>query len=397
MLNTIRHFVKLESTSGIVLLGAAAIALILSNSPLERWYEYLLHVSAGVFLGDLKLIKPILLWINDGLMAIFFMLVGLEIKREMLEGQLSKPSQIVLPAIAALGGMLVPALVYVAFNWNDPKTLQGWAIPSATDIAFSLGILALLGNRVPLSLKLFLSTLAIMDDLGAIVIIALFYAHSELSILALFLASIAIGVLWLLNYRGVTNIASYMIVGFFLWVFVLESGVHATLAGVIIAFMIPMYDKKKEHSPLRHLEHSLHPWVAFAIIPIFAFANAGVSLQGMSFSTLLMPVPLGIALGLFVGKQVGIFGLTWLGIKMGWAEIPSGATWLQVYGVSILGGIGFTMSLFIGSLAFAGHGDLTHISEVRLGILVGTFLSAVVGYLILRLSNNPRKVQISAE
>lgn len=390
MVNSIRQFLRLESASGIILLGAAAIALILSNSPLQHWYEALLQISAGIFVGDLKLVKPILLWINDGLMAIFFMLVGLEIKREVLEGQLSKPSQIILPTVAALGGMFIPALIYAAFNWNDPKTLQGWAIPSATDIAFSLGILALLGKRVPLSLKLFLSTLAIMDDLGAIIIIALFYAHAELSILALSLAGIAIMVLMLLNYRGVTNIASYMIVGFLLWVFVLESGVHATLAGVLVALMIPLYDQKKEFSPLRHLEHSLHPWVAFGIIPIFAFANAGVSLTGVSLSSLLMPVPLGIMLGLFIGKQLGIFSLTWLSIKLGFAELPKGATWLQVYGVALLGGIGFTMSLFIGSLAFTEHGDISHLSEVRLGILIGTFLSAITGYLILRFSNNPQ-------
>lgn len=395
MINLIRQFIKLESASGIILLGAAAIALILSNSPLEKWYETLLQVSAGVFVGDLKLIKPILLWINDGLMAIFFMLVGLEIKREVLEGQLSKPSQIILPSVAALGGMFVPAVIYAAFNWSDPKTLQGWAIPSATDIAFSLGILALLGKRVPLSLKLFLSTLAIIDDLGAIIIIALFYAHAELSVLALSLAGIAIIVLMFFNYRGVTNIASYMLVGFFLWVCVLESGVHATLAGVIVALLIPLYDEKREHSPLKHLEHSLHPWVAFGIIPLFAFANAGVSLSGISFASLLTPVPLGIALGLFIGKQVGIFGLTWLSIKLGLADLPKGATWRQVYGVSILGGIGFTMSLFIGSLAFAEHGDISHLSEVRLGILLGTFLSATVGYLVLYFSNNPMSSHIS--
>jgi NhaA family Na+:H+ antiporter len=378
----IREFLKLESASGLLLIAAMIVALILENSPLSVFYDQLLQTRAGVRIGALGLDKPLLLWINDGLMAIFFLLVGLEVKREMREGQLSNLSQITLPGIAALGGMTVPALIYVWFNKGDVVALNGWAIPAATDIAFALGILSLLGSRVPLSLKLFLMTVAIMDDLGAIIIIVIFYS-TDISLLSLILAAIMLTILFGLNRSDVTQIAPYIIAGTILWVFVLKSGVHATLAGVALAFAIPLRAKNKdEPSPLRHLEHLLHPWVAFGIMPLFALANAGVSLKGISLPTLLEPVPFGIIIGLFVGKQFGIFGFTWLGVKLGMAKLPDDISWLELYGVAILCGIGFTMSLFIASLAFE-HGAVDYIVADRLGVLLGSLLSAALGYTLL--------------
>jgi len=375
--NTFREFIKLESASSILLLVGAVLALFMSNSDWAHFYESLLHTHGNILNTE---IKPVEFWVNDGLMAIFFLLVGLELKREMLEGELSDLSQIALPTIAAVGGMALPALFYVVFNWNDPTTINGWAIPSATDIAFSLGILALLGSRVPLSLKLFLMALAIIDDLGAIVIIALFYSGDlHLSYLALAAITLAVPVI-LFHWKGVTSLTVYLIVGMLLWFFVLKSGIHATLAGVALAFFIPNVKDSHGHSPLHRLEKGLHPWVAFGILPIFAFANAGVSFEGMTLSVLWEPVPLGIVLGLFLGKQLGVFGFTWLMIKLGFAELPDRATWLTVYGVSILCGVGFTMSLFIGGLAFT---EPEYMNQVRLGVLVGSFVAAIVGYLIL--------------
>lgn len=373
-----RKFVQLESSSSILLLLAALLALLMSNSAGHHLYGTLLHSEFSLFNIE---IKPLEFWINDGLMAIFFLLVSLELKREILEGELSDFSQLALPTIAAVGGMAVPALIYVAFNWGEPATMNGWAIPSATDIAFSLGILALLGNRVPLSLKLFLMALAIIDDLGAIIIIALFYSGHELDLYYLALAAVTLAVPVILFYwKGGTSLAVYLIIGLVLWFFILKSGLHATLAGVALAFFIPNVKDSQGHSPLHRLEEALHPWVAFGILPIFAFANAGVSFEGMTLNVLWETVPLGIVLGLFVGKQIGVFGFTWLMVKLGLAKLPDRATWMTIYGVSILCGVGFTMSLFIGSLAFT---DPEYMNQVRLGVLLGSFVSAIVGYLIL--------------
>jgi len=337
-----------------------------------------------VRIGALHLAKPLLLWINDGLMAVFFMLVGLEVKREALEGELSRPEQIVLPGLGAVGGMLAPATIYAWLNWDDAVAMNGWAIPTATDIAFALGVLALLGNRVPASLRVFLMALAIFDDLGAIIIIALFYT-ADLSLLSLQIAAVAVAALVILNLLNVTRVTAYVLVGIVLWIAMLKSGVHATLAGVIIGFAIPLRNRANpDHSPLRQAEHGLHYWVAFLIVPVFAFANSGVSLSGVSLDSLLEPVQLGIAAGLFIGKQLGIFVLCALVIKMGWARLPSDASWAGFYGVSVLAGIGFTMSLFITSLAFELSGPEGPISADRLGILTGSLLSAVTGYLVLR-------------
>jgi NhaA family Na+:H+ antiporter len=378
----IREFLKLESASGIILVGAAAVALALSNSPLAGLYALLIETPLEIRLGSLEIAKPLLLWINDGLMAIFFLLVGLEIKREVLDGQLSSLGQIALPGIAAIGGMAVPALIYVFFNFNNPGALGGWAIPAATDIAFALGVLAILGSRVPLSLKLFLLTLAIIDDLGAIVIIAVFYS-GKLSLLSLGLAGAAVAVLIAMNLLGVKRLAAYIVVGVILWICVLKSGVHATLAGVVLAFTIPMRTKEGEPCPLRDLEHTLHPWVAFIIMPVFAFANAGVSLKGMTLSGLFGPIPAGVALGLFIGKQLGVFGFAWAAIRFGLASLPEGATWRSLYGTAVLCGIGFTMSLFISTLAF-DYSMYDAAVSARLGILAGSFASAIAGFLILK-------------
>ena len=375
--STFTRFFQLEAASGLLLIAAAALALIVNNSPLSHYYTAFLDVPVAVQIGALQIAKPSLLWINDGLMALFFLLIGLEVKRELLEGQLSKPSQVVLPGAAAIGGMVVPALIYWFINKDYPDALGGWAIPMATDIAFALGVLALLGKRVPVSLKLFLMTLAIIDDLGAIIVIAVFYS-SELSGVSLLLAAACLIVLIAMNRMGVIKVAPYMIVGLILWVCVLKSGVHATLAGVTLAFCIPLRTKNSETSPLMRIEHALHPWVAYAILPLFAFANAGVSLAGVSMHSFVSHVPMGIAAGLLIGKTLGVFGLTWIAIKTGMAALPAGANWGQVFGVAILCGIGFTMSLFVGSLAFVAGSD--YVGMDRMGILTGSILAALIGY-----------------
>ena len=384
IVSPIQHFLKLESAGGMLLAGAAALAIVLANTPLHVFYIALLDTPVAVQVGALSIAKPLLLWINDGLMAVFFLLIGLEVKRELLEGELSTPSQVILPATAAVGGFVVPALVYILINRGGGDALNGWAVPAATDIAFALGALAALGSRVPLALKVFLSTIAIVDDLMAIVVIAIFYS-GDLSTLSLGLAALGIIVLAALNRLGVRRVAAYMLVGLFVWVAVLKSGVHATLAGVLVALAIPLRSDAEGHSPLKHLEHTLHPWIAFAILPVFAFANAGLSFAGMQFSDLWQPLTLGIIAGLFLGKQLGVFGLTWLLVKLGWARLPRGCNWGMTYGAAILTGIGFTMSLFIGSLAFE-HGGFDFSSQVRLGVLVGSILSAVAGLIVLKLA-----------
>jgi len=380
----LRNFLRLESAGGILLIGAALLALLVSNSPLAAGYAELLDLRIAVTIDGLGIDKPLLLWVNDGLMAIFFLLVGLELKREILEGELSQRDQVLLPAIGAVGGFVVPALIYVILNRADAAALNGWAIPSATDIAFALGVLAVLGNRVPLSLKVFLTSLAIIDDLAAIAVIGVFYS-GDLSLLSLAGAGAGLIFLFILNRLNVVSLAAYIIVGIGIWVFVLKSGVHATLAGVMVAAAIPLSTPGAEASPLRSLEHSLHPWVAYLILPLFAFANAGVSIGDVSSSLGLSTVSVGIAVGLFAGKQLGVFGLAWLAIRTGLAKMPAGANWRSLYGVSVLTGIGFTMSLFIGGLAFE-RGNFDYLTATRLGVLSGSAASAVLGFLVLRFS-----------
>jgi Na+:H+ antiporter, NhaA family len=358
--------------AGIALLGATILALLVANSPLSDAY----HAGLKAYVGPLSVGH----WINDALMAVFFLLVGLELKRELVDGELASWGQRILPGVAAACGVILPALIYTAINQNDPQAMRGWAIPAATDIAFALGVLSLLGSRVPISLKVFLTTIAVLDDLAAIIIIALFYT-SDLSLLMLALAAVTLGILVIMNMRGVTDIAPYLMIGALLWVFVLNSGVHATIAGVALAMTIPRLDGRD--CPLQMLEHALQPWVAFLILPVFAFANAGVTLTGLSFDVLLEPLTLGIAAGLFVGKQAGIFLSVFLAEKIGLANRPLKATWLQVYGVALLCGIGFTMSLFIGLLAFDGA---PHMQDgTKIGVLAGSFVSAVLGWVVLRL------------
>jgi NhaA family Na+:H+ antiporter len=376
----IKEFMQLESAGGYLLVAAAAVALIANNSPMGPLYDAFLNTPVSIRVGALEIAKPLLLWINDGLMAIFFFLVGLEIKREVLTGELSSRDKAALPAIAAVGGMAAPAVVFAFVNWGDADAMRGWAVPAATDIAFALGALALFGARVPVALKIFLLALAIIDDLGAIVVIAVFYA-GELSVAALLLAGLGLAGLVLLNRLGVRHITPYALVGLFMWVCVLKSGVHATLAGVLTAIAIPIGSGiDKEASPLHELEHGLHPWVAFGVLPLFAFANAGVSFEGLSPADLLAPIPLGVALGLFIGKQVGVFGASYLAVRLGLAERPVGVSWGQIYGAACLSGIGFTMSLFIGSLAYEQPAD---INAVRLGVLFGSLASAGLGMLVL--------------
>lgn len=385
VVGAVQDFLKLESSGGILLVMAAVLAMILKNSFLAGDYDALLATPVAIRIGGFEIFKPLLLWINDGLMAIFFFLVGLELKREVLEGELSRLSQVVLPLSGAIGGMAVPALIYVWLNHHDAVALNGWAIPSATDIAFALGVLLLLGKRVPAPLKIFLMTLAILDDLGAIVIIAIFYT-SDLSLVSLAVAGSALVVLMYMNWRGVMSIPAYVLVGLVMWASVLKSGVHATLAGVALAWFIPLRNPRDvSQSPLRVLEHDLHPPVAYVILPLFAFANAGLSLKGIDLATILAPVTLGVAAGLFVGKQIGVFGGAWLATRLGLAKRPEGMSWSALYGVALLAGIGFTMSLFIGSLAFE-HEGAEHLTDVRLGILVGSIVSALAGYAVLKLA-----------
>ena len=381
---TIRNFLRLESAGGIVLMAAAALALLAANTGAAGLYAYFIDTPVEVRVGGLQIAKPLFLWVNDGLMAIFFFLVGLELKREFLEGELSRPANVLLPALGAVGGMVVPVGVFVFLNHDDPVAMQGWAIPAATDIAFALGILTLLGSRVPLSLKVFLVSLAIFDDLSAIVIIAIFYS-AELSTAALAVAGVCLAALTVLNRRGVMSISSYVLVGIIMWIAVLKSGVHATLAGVALAAFIPMRDPdNKGYSPLLELEHDLHQVVALGVLPMFAFVNAGIDLGGVSFDSLLHPVPMGIAAGLFVGKQVGIYLFCLIAIKLGLARLPDGANWGGLYGVSILCGVGFTMSLFVGSLAFENTViDPGMVFDERLGIILGSLLSGIMGYIVL--------------
>jgi NhaA family Na+:H+ antiporter len=377
----LREFLKLESAGGILLVGATVVALVLANIPYaaER-YDWFLGLHLTITLGGLGVDKPLLLWINDALMVLFFMLVGLELKREMMEGQLSQLDQVVMPALAAIGGLVVPAAIFWWINQDFVSQKNGWAIPTATDIAFALAVLGLMGSRVPVSLKIFLTTIAIVDDIAAIVIIAIFYTY-DLSTLSLLLAGLGIIALAVLNRMRVMRLAPYMLVGLFIWFCVLKSGVHATLAGVVVAAFIPLR-ADDEHSPARHLEHTLHPWIAFAVLPIFAFANAGVPLLGMSKDQLSNGVPMGIILGLFVGKQVGVFGMIALARLLRLAQLPPGTTWGQIYGVAILCGVGFTMSLFIGTLAFE-HGNFDMLAGVKMGVLIGSFLSAAWGLAVL--------------
>jgi len=383
LIDRLRDFLRLEAASGVLLLVAAVLAMIAVNSPIDVYYGALLDTLVSIQVGEFKIAKPLLLWINDGLMAIFFFLIGLEVKREVLAGELSDPSRVVLPIIAAVGGMAIPAVIYASINWGNPVSMKGWAIPSATDIAFALGVLALLGSRIPQALKLFLMTLAIIDDLGAIIIIAIFYT-SDLSISSLIVAIFAVIALFLLNRKGVLSLVPYLLVGLVLWAAVLKSGVHATLAGVVTALFIPF---RKENgaslTQLEKLEHDLHPSVAFVILPLFAFANAGIPFDGITMEAFLHPVPLGIAVGLFMGNQLGVFGFSWIAIKLGISSLPDKVSWMQLYGVSALCGIGFTMSLFVGSLAFE-QGGPDYAVDDRLGILLGSLLSGVLGYFILR-------------
>jgi len=384
--DVIKDFIKKDSSSGILLIIVTVLALLLQNSVLSSFYTGFLHTPVEIRFGALHIAKPLLLWVNDGLMAIFFFLVGLEIKREVIEGHLSSLSQIALPGIAALGGMIVPALVFIAFNRGEEFAMNGWAIPTATDIAFALGILSLLGKRVPVSLKIFLMALAIIDDLGAIVIIALFYT-SELSTASITIAATALVVLFIMNRMHVARQSAYILVGLILWVSVLKSGVHATLAGVALAFFIPLYSKDengRSFSMAHKMENDLHYWVAFFILPLFAFVNAGVDLRDISIEEMGGTVPMGIMAGLFIGKQVGVFGFSWLAIKMGIASLPKESTWMQLYGVAVLTGIGFTMSLFVDSLAY-NDTQLFHYAD-KLAILLGSFFSGVVGYLILKMA-----------
>lgn len=383
IIKSVNDFLKLEAASGIILMFAAVAAMIIANSPFMVYYDMLLNIPVQVAVGTFEIAKPLLLWINDGLMALFFFLVGLELKREFLEGDLSQPGQVTLPAIGALGGMLIPALCYVAFNYNDPDAINGWAIPTATDIAFALGILSVIGSKVPLQLKVFLTSLAIFDDLGAIIVIALFYTD-QLSLLSLVFASSIIAILFVMNKRGVTSTAPYIFLGIVLWVAVLKSGVHATLAGVVLAFFIPIKGEEGEPSPLKSLEHNLHSLVAFIILPVFAFANAGISFTGVGIEQVMAPVPMGIIVGLIIGKQLGVFGFCFIAIKLGWAKLPTNVNWRLLYGAAILCGVGFTMSLFIGSLAFEqGHGA-NLIFQDRLGIVIGSLISGVFGYFVIK-------------
>ena len=379
----ISKFLHLESASGIIIMIATVLALIVANSPLFELYNLLIKTPVEVRIGGLEIAKPLLLWINDGLMAIFFFLVGLELKREVLEGELSDKKNIILPGIGAVGGMIVPALIYAWLNWGDATAMKGWAIPVATDIAFALAILSLLGSRVPVSIKVFLTSLAIFDDIGAILIIAFFYT-ANISVISLVIVALCVPVLAFFNWRGVEARSVYFLVGAIMWVAMLKSGVHATLAGVLLAMFIPIKSAENpDYSPLKSLEHDLHTLVAFFILPVFAFSNAGINLTGMGMEQITHPVSLGIILGLFVGKQVGIFSFCWLFVKLKLTELPAGMSAGSLFGTAALCGVGFTMSLFIGSLAFEETG-VNMLFDERLGIIIGSLASGIVGYLALR-------------
>lgn len=381
----VTSFLKLESAGGILLFITAMLAIVIANSPLEPFYQLFLSTPVEVRVGSFGIDKALLLWINDGLMAVFFFLVGLELKRELVEGELSDRRNIILPGVGAIGGMLAPALIYLVFNKDDAIAAQGWAIPAATDIAFALGVLTLLGSRVPTSIKLFLTSLAIFDDIGAIVIIAAFYT-SKISTIALLVVAVCLPILYIMNRRNVLSKSAYLLIGLIMWVATLKSGVHATLAGVVLAMFIPMRSNSdSNYSPLKSLEHDLHSVVAFFVLPVFAFANAGISLKGVTVDQIFHGVPIGIALGLFIGKQVGIFGFCWLFIKLKLASLPSQMSWLSLYGTSALCGIGFTMSLFIGSLAFEETG-VNLLFDERLGIIIGSLISGIFGFFVLKIS-----------
>ena len=381
----VTKFLKLESSGGIMLMVATIIAMILANTPIEKYYMLLIDTPVEIRIGSFEIAKPLLLWINDGLMAIFFFLVGLELKREVIEGELSNKKNIILPGIGAIGGMLVPALIYAYFNAGNVTAMKGWAIPAATDIAFALGVLSLLGSRVPVSIKIFLTSLAIFDDIGAIIIIALFYTE-KISIAALIVVVSCLPILALVNRRDVESKSVYVMIGVVMWVAMLKSGVHATLAGVILAMFIPMKSKTQDdYSPLMSLEQDLHFPVAYIILPIFAFANAGISIKNLGADALFHSVPLGIALGLFFGKQLGIFSFCWLAIKIKATDLPKGMTWGSLYGAAVLCGVGFTMSLFIGSLAFEETGTNLLFDE-RFGIILGSLASGVAGFFVLHMS-----------
>lgn len=386
----ISRFLALDSSGGILLIIAACLAIVLANSSLDHLYQLFLSTPVEVRVGPLEIAKPLLLWINDGFMAVFFFLVGLELKREVIEGVFVDKRNIILPGVGAIGGMLAPALIYFYFNADDPVAVKGWAIPAATDIAFALGILALLGSRVPVSLKIFLTSLAIFDDIGAIIIIALFYT-SDLSLRALAVVAACLPFLLYLNKKNVLEKTPYLLLGLVMWIATLKSGVHATLAGLVLAMFIPMRSKSDpELSPLISMENNLHSVVAFFILPVFAFANSGISLRGVGLEQISHSVPMGIALGLFVGKQLGIFSICWLFIKLNIAKLPVGMNWSSLYGTAALCGIGFTMSLFIGSLAFEESG-VDRFFDERLGIIMGSLLSGVLGYIILRISLPPKE------
>ncbi len=390
MIQQLKKFLQLESASGILLLAFAMLAMVCANTPLKDLYFDFLSMPVSIQIGLFSIHKPLLMWVNDGFMAVFFVLVGLEVKREMMVGAISSYQKAIFPAIGALGGMVVPALVFALINHDSPEFQQGWAIPMATDIAFAVGVLGLLGKRVPFALKIFLLALAIIDDLGAIVVIAIFFSH-DLSTTALISAGIAIATLIIMNRMRVTAICAYMVVGLILWASVLKSGVHATLAGVIIGFCVPLKGKNGEE-PLAHFEHILAPWCAFVILPLFAFSNAGVSLSGMSLNTLFSPLTMGVALGLIVGKTLGVFSFSFLAVKLGIAQLSEGINFKQIFAVSILCGIGFTMSMFLAGLAFGGdEADGRFISLARLGILIGSGISAIVGYYLLKHFTKPEK------
>jgi len=383
-----KWFFKLEAASGLVLLIGAVIALSLSNSGLSKYYFDILNTRILIGTQNIGLDLTILNWINEALMAVFFFVVTLEIKREFVKGELSRPKQALLPIIGAIGGMAVPAIIYIVINLESVNTLRGWAIPSATDIAFSIGVLSLLGSRVPISLKIFLMALAIIDDLGAIIIIAFFYS-GELQYLYLILMLVSFIALLFLNKFGVKKFTPYFAIGLFLWYFTHESGIHSTISGVLLALLIPHRNHEKDFSLLLKLEHILSPYVAFGIMPLFALANAGVSLKGISITTLMEPVPLGILCGLFFGKQVGVFLFSYLSVKLKFAEMPSNSNWIKFYGVGILTGIGFTMSLFVGNLAFIENNQ--HLDGVKIGVLSGSLLSTLIGYLLLLLVTSKKK------
>lgn len=378
-------FLRLESAGGIILMFAAVLAIILANSPLQGYYALLINTPVEIKIGALEIAKPLLLWINDGLMVVFFFMIGLELKREFIEGELSNKKNIILPGFAALGGMLVPALIYIYLNFDNAIALKGWATPTATDIAFALGVLSLLGSKVPTSLKVFLTSLAIFDDVGAIIIIAIFYT-ANISITSLTIVLCCLPLLFWINKRNSSSTSIYIMIGVVMWVAMLKSGVHATLVGIILAMFIPMRSKTDpDHSPLKRMEHDLHSLVAFFVLPVFAFANAGVNFTGVGTEQLFHSVPLGIALGLLIGKQVGVFGFCWLAIKLKLTQLPSDMSWVSLYGTAALCGIGFTMSLFIGSLSFE-DASISRLFDERLGILIGSFASGVIGYLVLRKS-----------